>query len=447
MEFQNHSSYQWISNHRSVIDACEQLSIPNIRPVLFSILEELTIASLVKLVPVLVIYHLLHSYKSLSRSLLYRIYTATTHDSISPIAIPMFDPPLTNRPSVTRSNRSSIVASTDLHGHSVKPPHRQARLSIVENNHDFTILDALNNNINISQDYINLSSAAINTIPIIDLTQYKKIKSNHPTTLGHNGKIEFYEEKQTKEVILVKITPWPFDVEEIPLEAKYNHILSGFEYFPIFYGYCIKNEKAYLAYEYLGNDWIDLHMASEQKHFTFKECINMVKQLLNACKIMADNGIYHGDLKDANILVHMKSLEIRILDFGGSRPQTDELLPANTFSGTPNHALPTIILGHDYFQANQTMWSIGCIIYKLLFNEVPFNSTGPAFGCNMRARLDEWIESSGRKFKKNQLLLLDLLGQMLILPMDTWEVMEIESDMQQISLEDAMIHPVFDSLH
>ena len=99
---------------------------------------------------------------------------------------------------------------------------------------------------------------------------------------------------------------------------------------------------------------------------------SMIKEILSqlnkAFKIMHSNKIIHRDLKPQNILVNKNPFTIKLADFGNCR-----LFNKTNFStniGTLGYAAPEQS-NQNYDPTKCDLWSIGVIIYKLKFNEVP----------------------------------------------------------------------------
>ena len=101
---------------------------------------------------------------------------------------------------------------------------------------------------------------------------------------------------------------------------------------------------------------------------------SMIKEILTqlnkAFKIMYSNKIIHRDLKPQNILVNKDPFIIKLADFGNSRLFNNTNF--TTKDGTPIYIAPEVINGkYEYDPTKCDLWSIGVIIYRLKFNEVP----------------------------------------------------------------------------
>ena len=82
----------------------------------------------------------------------------------------------------------------------------------------------------------------------------------------------------------------------------------------------------------------------------------------------------HWDLKLGNLFLSEK-MELKLGDFGLATKVTYEGEKKRTICGTPNYIAPEILsskTGHSY---EVDVWSIGVIIYTLLFGRPPFETS------------------------------------------------------------------------
>ena len=107
--------------------------------------------------------------------------------------------------------------------------------------------------------------------------------------------------------------------------------------------------------------------------FSFEEIKDLLNQLNNTFKIMAENKIIHGDLKLQNILMKKDNDKYiyKLTDYGVTKEflrLTESLLERN---GVPKYTAPEILRGED-FDEKSDLWSLGIIIYTLLFGCEPY---------------------------------------------------------------------------
>jgi len=83
--------------------------------------------------------------------------------------------------------------------------------------------------------------------------------------------------------------------------------------------------------------------------------------------------VLHRDLKDENILINPADLRIRIIDFGCAT-EFESNKTYETLSGTPEFFPPEVYTRHRYSAEKLTTWSLGILLYILLFGDLPFDT-------------------------------------------------------------------------
>lgn len=99
--------------------------------------------------------------------------------------------------------------------------------------------------------------------------------------------------------------------------------------------------------------------------------LKVFTQLVLALKYMHSKYILHRDIKSSNIF--LCGDRVCIGDFGISRLLRDTGAFAKTSIGTPFYLSPEICRNDEYNWTSD-IWSLGCILYEMLTNEVPFQS-------------------------------------------------------------------------
>ncbi|XP_055007725.1 PAS domain-containing serine/threonine-protein kinase isoform X2 [Boleophthalmus pectinirostris] len=94
------------------------------------------------------------------------------------------------------------------------------------------------------------------------------------------------------------------------------------------------------------------------------------RQLVAAVFYLRTKNILHRDIKDENIIID-KCFHIRLIDFGSAAMMVPGKLFYN-FCGTLEYCSPEVLQGNPYGGPELEMWSVGVLLYTLLFSENPF---------------------------------------------------------------------------
>lgn len=94
------------------------------------------------------------------------------------------------------------------------------------------------------------------------------------------------------------------------------------------------------------------------------------RQLVAAVFYLRGKKVLHRDIKDENIIID-KCFHIRLIDFGSAAVLEPGKL-FYTFCGTLEYCSPEVLQGTPYKGPELEMWSLGVLLYTLLFSENPF---------------------------------------------------------------------------
>uniref|UniRef100_UPI0037E80743 serine/threonine-protein kinase pim-1-like n=1 Tax=Semicossyphus pulcher TaxID=241346 RepID=UPI0037E80743 len=100
---------------------------------------------------------------------------------------------------------------------------------------------------------------------------------------------------------------------------------------------------------------------------------DFMRQMISAAIDMDDRGVFHRDIKTANILVENPSgvPRLRIIDFGCSTSEMEKTLLS--YNGTITLAPPEYHTHTEYKARPTTVWQLGGLLYRMMHG-LPFNT-------------------------------------------------------------------------
>merc|ERR1712179_277683 len=97
----------------------------------------------------------------------------------------------------------------------------------------------------------------------------------------------------------------------------------------------------------------------------------LYRQVLEGVEYLHKNNIVHNDIKDENIIV-TEDLVVTIIDFGSATVDHGEI--ARTYCGSEPYTSPEVALGGRYYRVSQEIWSLGVLLFVMVYGEYPFDN-------------------------------------------------------------------------
>ena len=252
---------------------------------------------------------------------------------------------------------------------------------------------------------------------------------------GGFGYVYKGREKETKELRAIKV----MSLEKIEdsllsqygkneLEEQLNLCINGFiEEFNNMKICSNNNNNSIKCYEYFNNknkfviimelcdqnllQLLKQKIKDGKKGFDIEEIYEIMNQLNNAFNLMKENKIIHRDLKLENILIKYNDKEhkkytLKLSDYGSSKRLKSLSINCKTYTGTLEYMAPEILKREEYnFKCD--LWSIGVIIYRLIYGKSPYSG-------EKDIALIRNIDTYGNKLiKMENKILLDLIKKLL----------------------------------
>ena len=193
----------------------------------------------------------------------------------------------------------------------------------------------------------------------------------------------------------------------------------------------IETKEAYYLILELCYISLEEYLKERKESLSINEIREVLLELNKSLKEMKEKNIIHRDLKPSNILLSLNKSQInkisfKISDFGLSKLLDESKINNMSINGTPITMAPEVLKGeNDLICDKSDIWSLGIIIYYMLFKEYPYNGKN-------EYQIIKNIESNKQLKQINNKELDDLIKKMLVININ-----------ERISWEKYFEHPFF----
>ena len=136
----------------------------------------------------------------------------------------------------------------------------------------------------------------------------------------------------------------------------------------------------------------------EKKKISEESARVIMGQIFSAFGYLHSKNIIHRDVKLENILISIKDLKVKLIDFGFSVIEDeleDKLL--KDYCGTPNYIAPEIVKKRGYEGKPADIWSLGILLFGLVTGTYPFKSISEKSDFSKVQKLHEYELSDSLK--------------------------------------------------
>lgn len=188
-------------------------------------------------------------------------------------------------------------------------------------------------------------------------------------------------------------------------------------------------DRIYFVMEYLECGELKKQVSKPISEDTIKDYI---AQIVSALLFLKQHNICHRDLKPANILITNNKKTVKLIDFGLAKICNTNDMMMNTMCGSPFYMSPEL-LNETHYDKSIDVWSIGMIIYELLYGKHPFNHCVDVEELRQCVNDDDVPLS---KYNKNYIPISNNCLNLLLQMLD-------KQSTNRIQLDDILDHPWF----
>jgi len=137
--------------------------------------------------------------------------------------------------------------------------------------------------------------------------------------------------------------------------------------------YWVEGDYTYLLFEWIdGVDLYDYLAEGSFEPLTEELGRFLFRQIVKSVKYVHKKGFVHGDLKLENVMLDRNHKKIKLIDFGFCTEANCKSVLTN-YQGSLEYLAPEVLKRIPYQACKSEVWSLGVILFTLLFGEFPFS--------------------------------------------------------------------------
>lgn len=196
---------------------------------------------------------------------------------------------------------------------------------------------------------------------------YKVIKNS----IGQGSYSKIYKAyNQNEEIVAIKIIKKK-NIKNEKLIKREISVLQSLKHKNIIHLQDVftTNNRYYLIFDYCEYGDLKNYIYNMDTLLNETDVLYLMKQIKDGLQYLFAKDIVHRDLKPQNILINKDKI-IKISDFGFAKIYDNSASMGQTLCGSPLYMAPEILTYKKYTD-QADLWSVGVIIFELLFKETP----------------------------------------------------------------------------
>jgi len=197
----------------------------------------------------------------------------------------------------------------------------------------------------------------------------KYVVQNERFAKGNFGEIILARDATDKEVVLKKLPK----TTEVRREIEAGKRMIGCPTVAKFIEHIEQPDSHYLVFErVVGTDLFQTMEGRRFVPFKEKDVKKIFRQIFTAIDFAHKKGVTHRDIKLENILMD-NQMNVKVIDFGlCDLVQKGDM--SERFCGSVDYVAPEVLAKKPYNSFQSDVFSLGVVLYTLLFAEFPFSS-------------------------------------------------------------------------